>query len=646
MKEKKLIIVESPTKSKTIKKILKKINPSFDVIASYGHIRDLAKNKLSLEIKENQILPIYVVPKSKRKIVSELKKKVKKYSEVILATDQDREGEAIAWHLVELLNLKNYLRITFHEITEETIKKALLNPRKINLSLVNAQQSRRILDRIVGYLISPLLWKKITRGLSAGRVQSAALRMIVEREREIENFIPQSYYEVIIKVEKEGKEFEAKLFEINGEKLEKFSLSEEKLEKMMIEIEKSVFVEKIKTSITKRSPNPPFVTSTMTSEAWKKFKFPAKLTMSLAQNLYEEGLITYMRTDSTSLAQEAIEKIRNYIKENFPNSLPEKEKIYKTKSRLAQEAHEAIRPTDIFLSPEKTKLQKNHLKLYEMIWRRTVACQMKEALFEKKEIILSSNGYKFKALGQKMIFPGFTLIEKINFKEEILPELKENEKLIIKDVKIEKHLTEPPPRYNDGSLIKTLESYGIGRPSTYATIISTLLQRGYVIRNKNKNLVPTELGMLVNDLLLEHFPLILDYEFTAKMEEKLDLIAQEKLDWQEVLVDFYFPFLEIVKKKTEEIEKIETKIGRNCPLCGGELIEKFSKYGKFIACSNFPKCQYKESKTTGILCPKCQTGFLVKKKNKKNQIFYACSNWPECDFTTNQIESSTNNDSK
>jgi DNA topoisomerase-1 len=632
---KKLIIVESPTKSNTIKKIIKDLGKDFDVVASYGHIRDLAKRKFSLKIDENGIFPLYVIPKEKRKIINELKKKIKNFETIILATDEDREGEAISWHLVETLNLKNYLRITFHEITRNAILEALKNPRKIDFALVNAQQARRILDRIVGYLVSPILWKKITKNLSAGRVQSAALRLIVEREREIENFKPQKYYEILALLKKEDIEFYATLFAIEDKKIGKFDLDLQKANEIKNKIEgKNLKVIQVKKIKVLRSPNPPFTTSTLTQQAWQNFKFPVKFTMSLAQELYEKGLITYMRTDSTHLASEAVNSIRKYIEENFKEFLPEKPRIYKTKSKLAQEAHEAIRPTDIFLTPDKINLEKNRLKLYEMIWKRTIACQMEDAVLQRTEAILELDSFKFKVTGQVLISPGFSLVDKVKFSESVIPDIFEGEELKVIKVKIEEHLTQPPARYNEGSLVKTLESYGIGRPSTYATIISTLFKRGYIERNKQKNLVPTELGKIVNDFLNEHFPTIVDYDFTAKIEEELDLIAQNKKDWQETLKNFYFPFSQLVEEKSKKIEKLIKTTEKNCPNCGGVLIEKFSKYGKFLACSNFPKCSYKESINTGVLCPKCGTGFLVKRKNKKNKIFYGCSRWPDCDFTT------------
>lgn len=632
----KLIIVESPTKSKTIKKFLDK---EYEVVACYGHIRDLAKTKFSLEIKENQILPIYVIPTKKRKIVSELKKKIKKYSEVILATDEDREGEAISWHLVNVLNLTNYKRIVFHEITRKAITEALASPRQLNFNLINAQQTRRILDRIVGYLVSPFLWKKIAKRLSAGRVQSVALKMIVTREREVLNFKPEKYYTLEVKLKKDKKEFQAKIISIGNKKLDKFDLTQEQAEEIKKKlINKKLKVIEIKKTTSLRSPNPPFITSTLTQTAWQEFGFPVKYTMQLAQELYEKGLITYMRTDSTHLAPEAIDNIRNFLAKKFPDFLPEKPKIYKSKSKLAQEAHEAIRPTNI---TAEIKLEKNLQKLYDLIWKRTIACQMKEAILEKEEVILSYDDLVFKASGQKILFPGFSIIEKVNFKEEILPPLLKDEELEVKEVIIQEHLTQPPARYNEGSLVKELESYGIGRPSTYATIISTLFQRGY-IKRMNKNLVPTELGMVVSDFLDQHFPLIMDYNFTAKIEDKLDLIAKGKIDWQETLIDFYYPFKELVDKKQKEVEKINIKTGRSCPQCGSELIEKYSRYGKFIACSRYPECTYKENQNlTNISCPQCQNGFLVKRVNKRGQTFYGCSNFPKCLFVTNILENKT-----
>ena len=602
-----LIIVESPTKARTISGFLPK---DYKVMACFGHIRDLPKTKLGIDLEKN-FLPHYIIPKKSKKIIEKIKNLSQQAKKIILATDEDREGEAIAWHILEILpskeKNKNYDRIVFHEITKQAIEKALKNPRKINLDLVNAWQARRILDRLVGYKLSPFLWKKIANRLSAGRVQSAALRLIVEREKEIEKFVPKDYYSIEAIFEKEGIEFIGTLFEINGKKLEKTEIDKNLAQKLLKEIDKEFLVLKVSKKEVTKKPLPPLITSTMQQEAYNLYRFSAKKTMLLAQRLYEgieiegklKGLITYMRTDSLNLSQEAITQARKFIKENFSEKyLPEIPNKFKTKSKLAQEAHEAIRPTEVNLTPESIKkyLSEDEFKLYDLIWRRFVACQMREAKIERVEVELISNKiYKFKSTGQRILFDGFLKVLKRKVSENLVPEIREGERLVAKKIQIQKHQTQPPPRFNDASLVKTLETLGIGRPSTYATIVSTLIERGYIRREK-RGFEPTEVGKMVSDLLTKHFPKIVDYQFTAQMENDLDLIASGKKEYQKTLEEFWHPFYENLKKKYQEVKETKAILtDKKCPKCGKPLVKRLSKYGWFLSCSDFPKCRYKEN---------------------------------------------------
>ncbi len=659
-KNKKIIIVESPTKAKTIKNFL---SDDFEIEASYGHVRDLPKSKLGVDIEKN-FQPTYVIPTKIKKRLNALKKKVEKVKDIILATDEDREGEAIAWHLTKALNLeeKNVKRIVFHEITKNAIIEALKKPRKINLNLVNAQQARRILDRLVGYLLSPFLWKKILKGLSAGRVQSVALRLIVERENEIKNFIPQIYFSIFtILKNKEDKELKAELFKINDKKIEKLDLKDEKeIKKIEQDLNKCLFkVSKIEKKQIQKNPPPPFITSTLQQEAFKKLKFSSKTTMRLAQELYEKGLITYMRTDSTNLSTESLNQLKKWTQENLTKEYHFKNfRIFKNKSKLAQEAHEAIRPTDVYLTPTKIKdlekklnLNKYSIKLYDLIWRRFVSSQLPPAIFEFTNIEIKAenknNYYFLKTNGYVLKFDGFLKFWPQTLKENILPLLKENEELKLIKTIIEQHQTEPPPRYNEASLIKVLEKNGIGRPSTYAPIISIIQERNYVVKDENKRFQPTEIGELVNNLLINHFPDIVDIKFTALMEENLDKIAQGKLDWVEVLRNFYEPFALNLEKKYKEVLKVdlikEEKTDEKCEICQSPLVIKFGKFGKFLACSKFPECKFTKSikinnyaikNNEKILCPKCQNGYLIIKLTKKKRKFFGCENYPNCDYAT------------
>jgi DNA topoisomerase I len=640
-----LVIVESPTKAKTISRFLSK---DFKIVASFGHVRDLPEDKFGVDIK-NDFKPTYVViPKAKERI-KEIEKEVKKAKLVILSTDPDREGEAIAYHLAYLLKLgkeKPYWRITFHEITEEAIKEALKNPRKIDINLVNAQQARRILDRIVGYKLSPLLWKKIAKGLSAGRVQSVALRLVVEREREIQNFKPQEYWtiEAILKKSqaqnsKSQKEFKALLVKRGGKKLDQFAIKNEKEAKEIVgELKGAKFeVSRIERKEAKRNPPEPFTTSTMQQVSWQKFSWPAEKTMQIAQQLYEMGLTTYHRTDSLNLSELALKMAEDFILKNFGKNYYEK-RGYKTKSKVAQEAHEAIRPTDVKKTPEilTQKLNEQQLKLYDLIWRRFLACQMAQAIFDRTEVEILAKNYGFLAKGQILKFDGFLKVYPMKFEEEELPELEKGEILEVLKILPLQHFTQPPPRYTEATLIKELEKYGIGRPSTYAPILATIQERNYVKKDEKKRFYPTHLGFAVNDLLVKHFPEIVDINFTAKMEDNLDKIANGEKNWVETLKEFYEPFNENLNKKYKEIKGagILEKTEKKCPKCGSQLIVRVSKYGRFLACSNYPKCKYTFDleNSTGILCPKCQKGEIIKRKSKKEKIFWGCSNYPKCDF--------------
>ncbi len=635
----KIVIVESPTKSKTLSGFLKK---GFKIMATKGHVRDLPQKSLGVKVEED-FKPRYVLIPGKKPVIDKLKKAVKEAQEVILATDPDREGEAIAWHILQLLKLpdKKYQRVVFHEITRSALEEALRHPRKIDMNLVNAQQARRILDRLVGYKLSPFLWKKVAKGLSAGRVQSVALRLIVDREKEIENFVPQEYWTIEGVFESiEKKRVEAVLQKIGGKSLDKFFVKTEKQANELIEaIKKESFeVEKIEKKISKRTPPSPFITSTLQQEAFKRLGFSSKGTMALAQALFELGFITYHRTDSTALSQEAVSMARSYIqKEAGKEYLPPTPRVYKSKSKLAQEAHEAIRPTDVFRTPEtlKTELPEPQLKLYDLIWRRFIASQCADALFWSTKIEIKGGKYGFVATGQVLKFEGFLRFYPVSFEEQELPDLKEKEGLEIIKIQGKQHFTQPPSRYSEATLIKELEKNGVGRPSTYATIISVLQERGYVKKDEKKRFYPTEIGRTVSDLLVQHFPELIDVSFTAKMEEDLDEIAKGKQNWVRVLKEFYAPFSERLSQKYKEVQKQEISTGQSCPECGGELVIRVSKYGKFYGCSNWPKCRYIKSipdKTLGILCPRCKTGELVEKRSKKGRVFYGCSNWPDCDF--------------
>jgi len=650
----KLIIVESPTKSNTIKKFLGK---DYDVAATYGHIRDLPQDSFGIDLKNN-FQPDYVIPTKAKKVIKTLKALVKKSDSVILASDEDREGEAISWHLIKALGLEKkssipYQRIAFHEITKPAIEKALENPRNIDMNLVDAQQARRILDRIVGYRLSPFLWKKIAQGLSAGRVQSVAVRLIVERETEIKNFIAQEYWDINALLKKEeNNEFEAILSKIDKETISKFSIQTKiKADEIIKNLDNADYkISNIEKKETKKSPLPPFTTSTLQQEAWKKLRFPAKFTMRIAQSLYEKGLITYHRTDSLNLSNIALAEAEKYILDNFgKNYWPGFSKNYKTKNKSAQEAHEAIRPTTINNGQDIPGLDEAQTKLYNLIWQRFLACQMSEAIFNSIaiDIVAKKEGSKthlFRATGQTLKFDGFLKVYPLKFEETELPLLEKNDSLnLIKLVPIQ-HFTQPPARYSEASLIKALEKFGVGRPSTYAPTLEIIQVRGYVKKDEKKLFLPTDIGSIVNELLVKHFPEIVDIDFTAKMELEFDLISIGKKKWVPVIEEFYIPFKENLKLKEKEISKkdfAQEKTDEICPDCAKPLVIKISRFGKFYACSDFPKCKYKKNIniSLGLRCPKClsadrqdKAGEIIERRTKKRKIFYGCSKWPNCDF--------------
>jgi DNA topoisomerase-1 len=644
-KDKNLVIVESPTKAKTIQKFL---GEDFSVYSSYGHVRDLPKNKFGIDV-ENNFEPKYIIIPRARKTIKFLKEKSEAAKDVILATDEDREGESIAYHLKEVLKIENYQRIVFHEITKRAIEEALKNPRKIDMNLVYSQFARRVLDRIVGYKLSPFLWKKVARRLSAGRVQSVAVRLVVEREREIQAFVSQEYWTIVatllkIKNQKskiKNNEFEAILIKKDGKTIPKFGIKTKKeAEGIVKDLKGAEFqVENIQRKEIKKNPLPPFITSTLQQTAWQILRFPAKRTMSLAQNLYEQGFITYHRTDSLNLSSLALSQARNFIEENFGKNYWQFRK-FKTKSKVAQEAHEAIRPTNLKNTPQalENKLQKDQLRLYDLIFRRFIATQMKEAIFDSVSVNIQAKNYQFLASGQTLKFDGFLKVYPLSIKETQLPVLEVNEILEAKKITPIQHFTQPPPRYTEATLIKVLEENGIGRPSTYASIISTIQERNYVEKDEKRRFKPTEIGMVVNDLLVKHFPDIVDIKFTAQMEEKLDEIAQGKEKWTEVIRRFYVPFEKNLKQKEQVVSKkdiAEEKTDKICPKCGSPIIIKLGKFGRFYACTNFPKCKYTESLEENQLkvkCPKCESGEIIEKRTRRGKTFYACNKYPNCDF--------------
>ena len=645
----KLIIVESPAKANTIKKFL---GGNTKVIASMGHIRDLPKSKLGIDVEHN-FEPEYINIRGKGDLIKELKKSAKNSKKVYLATDPDREGEAIAWHLANILNQENnqITRVTFNEITKNAVQKAMKEPRNIDLNLVDAQQARRVLDRIVGYKISPVLWKKVRRGLSAGRVQSVAVELIVDREEEIENFIPQEYWNIYVNLldEKSKKSFEAKFYGKNGKKQEIHN--KEEADEILKNIKNAKYiVEDVKKGEKKRTPAPPFTTSTMQQEASRKLGFTLKKTMSIAQGLYEGvkipergtiGLITYMRTDSTRISEEARAAAKAHIVGTYGENYYEN-RYYKT-NKEAQDAHEGIRPTYADLEPDKIKdaLTKDQYKLYKLIYNRFIASQMASAIYDTMSVTIDANEYKFKASGQNLKFKGFmTLyVEGTDEKEEettSIPELSIKQELKLEKIEPKQSFTEPPPRYTEASLVKTLEEKGIGRPSTYSPTITTILERRY-IEKEQKQLIPTELGKIVNKLLKENFANIMDIEFTANVENQFDNIAEGKEDWKKMIRDFYGPFeenVERVEKQLEHVELTEEVSNIPCDKCGRMMVYKYGRYGKFLACPGYPECKNTKPivETIDIPCPKCG-GTIQVRKAKNKRKYYICENNPKsCDY--------------
>lgn len=708
-----LVIVESPAKAKTIKKYLGK---GFEVLASYGHVRDLLPKEGAVDPANDFTMKYQLIEKNE-KHVDAIVKALKKSDTLYLATDPDREGEAISWHLYEILKEKGLLdgktvgRVSFNEITKRSVQEAVEHPRELSASLIDAQLARRALDYLVGFNLSPLLWKKIRRGLSAGRVQSPALRLIVERELEIEKFNPREYWTVEADVETDGSPFSSKLMQYDGKKLSQFTLNNEKKAKQAeADIAKAangeLVISKVEKKKRKRNPAAPFTTSTMQQEAARKLGFTARKTMSVAQQLYEGidlggdtvGLITYMRTDSVNLADEAIAEIRDYIAERYgKHNVPDEVRVYKTKSKNAQEAHEAIRPTSVAYDPDGVKkhLSKDQFRLYDLIWKRTVACQMIHATLDTVSVdLMAGDKHMLRANGSTLVDPGFMSVYQEGSDdakagdddERMLPPLEEGKKVKLLKIKPEQHFTEPPPRYTEASLVKSLEEHGIGRPSTYASIISTLQHREYVEMDK-KRFIPTDVGRIVNKFLTEHFTNYVDYDFTARMEDDLDAISRGEQDWVPVMRNFWKPFKDLVDDKEQNVDRKdvtheaidekcpecggdlairlgrrgrfigcnnypecsytrnvnddddkdqEAVAGRKCPECKSDLLVRHGKYGKFIGCSGYPECKYIEPmekpEDTGVQCPECKKGSMLKRKSRRGKIFFSCEHYPECKY--------------
>lgn len=710
-----LVIVESPAKAKTIQKYL---GDEYDVLASYGHVRDLPPRIGSVDPNQHFAMTYAPIEKNARHIET-IAKALKKSDSLLLATDPDREGEAISWHIFELMNERNLIkdktvkRIFFNEITKSAIQEAINHPRVISMDLVNAQQARRALDYLVGFNLSPLLWKKIRRGLSAGRVQSPALRLIVEREEEIERFEPKEYWTILASCQSTTSPFEARLTYYHHDKVQQFTINQEE-QALQIKTELldkangMLVVKQIEKKQRKRKPAPPFITSTLQQEAARKLGFTSRKTMMVAQQLYEGidigtgtvGLITYMRTDSVNLSSEAIEEIRDYISERYTKeNCPSLPRVYKTKSKNAQEAHEAIRPTSIRRSPEMVEkaLSSDQLKLYHLIWKRTLACQMADALLDTVAIdLICGEENIFRANGSTITFPGFLSVYeegRDDSKEDegegsILPSMTVGDKVSLLDILADQHFTEPPPRYSEATLVKALEEYDIGRPSTYASIIHTLQQREYVIVDK-KRFYPTDVGRIVNRFLTNYFTRYVDYQFTAELEDTLDAVARGEKDWIPVLEEFWQPFAQQIHQTDNQVQRkdvtseiledlcpkcnkpLSIRLGkrgrfigctgypecdytqdisnpdieksepemiqdRTCPLCSSALIIKNGRYGRFIGCSNYPQCKHMEPlekpNDTGVSCPKCKSAKILQRKSRKGKIFYSCANYPKCDY--------------
>ncbi|MGT2762291.1 type I DNA topoisomerase [Streptococcus intermedius] len=642
--KKNLVIVESPAKAKTIEKYLGR---NYKVLASVGHIRDLKKSTMSVDF-ENNYEPEYINIRGKGPLINDLKKEAKKAKQVYLASDPDREGEAISWHLAHILNLDEHdkNRVVFNEITKDAVKNAFKEPRQIDMDLVDAQQARRVLDRIVGYSISPILWKKVKKGLSAGRVQSVALKLIIDRENEINAFKPEEYWTIDGTFKKGARQFQASFYSVNGKKM-KLATNDD-VKNVLSQIKSDEFtVESVEKKERKRHAPLPYTTSSMQQDAANKINFRTRKTMMVAQQLYEginigsgvQGLITYMRTDSTRISPVAQNEAAAFITERFG------EKYSKHGSRIknssgAQDAHEAIRPSSVFNTPENIAkyLDKDQLKLYTLIWNRFVASQMTAAVFDTMSVKLEQNSVQFAASGSQIKFDGYLVIYNDSDKNKMLPEMEKGD--IVKRVNTnpEQHFTQPPARYSEATLIKTLEENGVGRPSTYAPTIETI-QKRYYVKLVSKRFEPTELGEIVNSLIIEFFPDIVNVKFTADMEAKLDDVEVGKEQWQKVIDEFYQPFEKEVAKAETEMEKIQIKdepAGFDCEVCGSPMVIKLGRYGKFYACSNFPDCHHTKAivKEIGVECPKCHQGQIIERKTKRNRLFYGCNRYPDCDFTS------------
>ncbi|MCE0739106.1 type I DNA topoisomerase [Bacillus inaquosorum] len=647
-----LVIVESPAKAKTIERYLGK---KYKVKASMGHVRDLPKSQMGVDIEQN-FEPKYITIRGKGPVLKELKTAAKKAKKVYLAADPDREGEAIAWHLAHSLDLdlNSDCRVVFNEITKDAIKESFKHPRMINMDLVDAQQARRILDRLVGYKISPILWKKVKKGLSAGRVQSVALRLIIDREKEINDFKPEEYWTIDGTFLKGQETFEASFFGKNGKKLP--LKSEADVKDILSQLKGNKYtVEKVTKKERKRNPALPFTTSTLQQEAARKLNFRAKKTMMIAQQLYEGidlgregtvGLITYMRTDSTRISNTAVDEAAAFIDQAYGKEFLGGKRKPAKKNENAQDAHEAIRPTSVLRKPSELKavLGRDQMRLYKLIWERFVASQMAPAVLDTMSVDLTNNGLTFRANGSKVKFSGFMKVyvegkdDQMEEKDRMLPDLQEGDTVLSKDIEPEQHFTQPPPRYTEARLVKTLEELGIGRPSTYAPTLDTIQRRGYVGLD-NKRFVPTELGQIVLDLIMEFFPEIINVEFTAKMEKDLDHVEEGNTEWVKIIDNFYTDFEKRVKKAEAEMKEVEIEpeyAGEDCELCSSPMVYKMGRYGKFLACSNFPDCRNTKPivKQIGVKCPSCGEGNIVERKSKKKRVFYGCDRYPDCEFVS------------
>jgi len=644
-----LVVVESPTKAKTISSILGK---EYEVTSSMGHVVDLPSNKLSVDV-ENGFEPVYQVIPGKEKTIAQLKKKAEGKKAIYLATDSDREGEAISWHIKERLNAKGkkFYRVVFHEITEDALEKAFKKHSHLDRDKVNAQIARRVLDRIVGYRLSPLLWKRIVRGLSAGRVQSIALKFIVEREKEIMSFVPKTTFSLEAKFRAGSNIFKAKLTKCKGKKgvFENREDAQEYLEKIR---NQGFVVKDLTKKEIKRKPPPPFITSLLQQDAFNRLRLSARRTMMVAQKLYEGvrilkksvGLITYMRTDSFHISVKARKEAKEFVQENFGQDYLSSHEYHYKKKKGAQLAHEAIRPTSIYRQPQQMRefIVDDEARLYELIWRRFAAGFMKEAVLESSKAKITSKDVEFEAKGLRVLFEGFLKVLGNGGDDNSLPSLEKGQEVILEDLAVTEHTTKAPARYNDASLVKLLEEKGIGRPSTYAPIIYTLFRRNYARREK-RSFLPTDLGIKVSDLLVKHFSQIMDEGFTASLEEKLDKVEKGKVEWHKILEDFYPAFDEKVEKTLLLIKKEIEYSDKICPKCKRRLVIKWSRRGKFLSCEDFPRCRYAESITTGVTCPDCKEGQLVERRNRRGQNFYGCSRFPKCTYTNRLLPEDQNN---